>query len=141
MTSKLFISFLLIFSSVTIATSAEPEQENVLKLHVIYSEKIQDIMQRLSLSVYDEELTMDQIEALFDNASELYVAATSLRQALPGIDLTVAEKSIFENIAKQLQVEANNLGYMAQNSDKKGMEIVYDRLNNTCVACHELFRF
>ncbi len=139
MTKTLFLFFLLFFSS--IAITAEPDQENVLKLHVIYSENIQKIMQRLSLSVYDNELTMEQIEDLFDIASELYLAATNLKQALPGIDLSVSEKNIFENIAKQLQVEANNLGYMAQQNDYKGMKIVYERLNNTCAACHELFRF
>ncbi len=139
MTKILLISFLLFFSS--IATPAEPDQENVLKLHVIYSENIQEIMQRLSMSVYEENLDMEQIEELFDNASELYLTAKSLKQALPGIDLTVSEKSIFENIAKQLQIEANNLGYMAQNNDKEGMQMVYKRLNDTCVACHELFRF
>ena len=139
MTKILLISFLLFYSS--IATTAETDQENVLKLHVIYSENIQEIMQRLSMSVYEENLDMQQIEELFDNASELYITAKNLKQALPGIDLTVSEKNIFENIAKQLQIEANNLGYMAQNNDKEGMQMVYKRLNDTCVSCHELFRF
>ncbi len=140
MTRKLILIFIFFYCGINIALAADPEHE-VIKLHVIYSEKIQEIMQRLSLSVYDNELTMEQIEDLFDIASELYIAATNLKQALPGIDLTVSEKNIFENIAKQLQVEANNLGYMAQQNDYKGMKIVYERLNNTCAACHELFRF
>ncbi len=139
MTKTLFIFFLIFFSS--IAMTAEPDQGNVLKLHVIYSENIQEIMQRLSISVYEEELNMEQIEKLFDNTSELYLTAKNLKQALPGIDLTVSEKNIFENIAKQLQIEANNLGYMAQNNNKEGMQMVYKRLNDTCISCHELFRF
>jgi cytochrome c556 len=139
MTKILSIYFLLFFSNITAAV--EPDQESVLKLHVIYSENIQEIMQRLSMSVYEENLDMEQIEKLFDNASELYITAKNLKQALPGIDLTVSEKNIFENIAKQLQIEANNLGYMAQNNDKEGMQMVYKRLNDTCISCHELFRF
>jgi len=91
--------------------------------------------------VYDEALTMEQINEIFDRASELHLAAKKLTQALPGIDLTESEKNIFENIARQLQIEANNLGYMAQNNDKQGMEIIYQRLNYTCAACHDLFRF
>jgi cytochrome c556 len=84
---------------------------------------------------------MDQINELFDTASELLLAAKKLDQALPGIELTVPEKTIFETVARQLQIEANNLGYMAQNSDKEGMQMTYKRLNDTCIACHELFRF
>jgi cytochrome c556 len=143
MTTKLFIFFLLFLCSTTVAITAEleTEQEDTIKLHVIYSEKIQAIMQRLSISVYEEKLTMDQINELFDNASELLLAAKNLTQALPGIELTVPEKSIFENVARQLQIEANNLGYMTQNNDKEGIEIVYKRINETCIACHELFRF
>ncbi len=139
MIRKTFISLLLSFSLIPINSIADPEQP--LKLHVIYSKNIQDIMHRLSSSVYEEELTMDQINILFDNASELLVAAKRLNQALPGIELTVTEKSIFENVARQLQIEANNLGYMATNNDKEGIEITYKRLQETCVACHELFRF
>ena len=147
MTKTIFISILLFFYGITITTAsepeldAEPEQENTIKLHVIYSEKIQAIMHRLSLSVYEKELTIEQIHELFDNASELLLAARKLNQALPGIELTVTEKNIFENVAKQLQIEANNLGYMAQNNDKEGMQMTYKRLNDTCIACHELFRF
>ncbi len=143
MTKKIFISLLLFFASLTIAATEEPdpEQESIMKLHVIHSKNIQNIMQRLSLSLYDEELTMDQINELFDRASELLLSAKKLNQALPGIELTIPEKSIFENVARQLQIEANNLGYMAQNNDKEGVKITYERIQNTCIACHELFRF
>jgi cytochrome c556 len=98
-------------------------------------------MHRLSLSVYEDELSMQQIGKLFDNTSELYLATKKLTQALPGFDLSETEKMIFENMARQLQIEANNLGYMTQNKDKEGMRIIYKRLNDTCIACHELFRF
>lgn len=139
MIKNTFILLLFLLGLMPIASIAEQEQP--LKLHVIFSEKIQGIMQRLSSSVYEEELTMDQINELFDNASELLLAAKSLNQALPGIELTVAEKRIFENVARQLQIEANNLGYMATNNDKEGSQLTYKRLQETCIACHELFRF
>lgn len=128
--------FILLFLNSAIA-----EQENTLRLHVIYNEKIQKIMQHLSLSVYEEELDMAQMEELFDNASELYLTAKNMKQALPGIDLTATERNIFENLSRKLQVETNNLGYMAKHNDKEGMQIVYKQLYDTCVLCHELFRF
>jgi hypothetical protein len=63
---KLFISLLLFFGNITIALNdtwagnfaEDIEQESPLKLHVIYSENIQEIMHRLSLSVYEDELSM-----------------------------------------------------------------------------------
>jgi len=143
MRKTLFISILLIFtctSHLTVATEINQENDNI-KLHVIQSKEIQEIMHRLSFSVYDETLSIEQINELFDGASELLLAAKKLTQALPGIDLSKSEKTIFESIARQLQIEANNLGYMAQNNDKEGMEIIYQRLNSTCAACHDLFRF
>ena len=140
---KNYFSILLIFLLSLPATSiAEPEQqEEDIRLHVIYSEKLQAIMHKLSSSVYEEELSLEQIDELYDNASELYLAAKELDQALPGIDLSYAEKNIFENLARQLQIEANNMGHMAEKNDKEGLQITYERLSRTCAACHDLFRY
>jgi cytochrome c556 len=135
------VASLLLFFLFAVVTTAEPEPEKDIKLHVIYSEKLQTIMHKLSLSVYEEELTLEQINKLFDNASELYIAAKELDQAIPGIELTYTEKNIFENIARQLQIEANNMGFMAKNNDKEGLQMTYDRLSQTCSACHDLFRY
>lgn len=142
MTIKTVISLTLLvcYTSISSSTELETGQES-LKLHVIYSENLQTIMHKLSASVFEEELNGDQINELYDNASELYVAATELDQALPGFKLNPTEKSVFENIARQLQIEANNMGYMAQNNDKEGLQMTYDRLSRTCIACHDLFRY
>lgn len=142
------INFLIIISLLCspVLTIAEPRQEqeqqqDSIKLHVIYSEKLQIIMHKLSASVYEEEPDLEQINELFDNASELYLAAKELDQALPGFQLTPTEKNIFENIARQLQVEANNMGFMAQDNDTEGLKVTYERLSRTCAACHDLFRY
>lgn len=140
MSIKTILILLLLFCCISINTTAETK-ENSIRLHVIYSERLQDIMHKLSLSVYSEELSLKEIDRLYDNASELYLAAKELDQALPGFNLSPAEKSIFENIARQLQLEANNMGYMAQNNDKEGLQMTYDRLTQTCAACHDLFRY
>lgn len=139
---KVFVISIFLLGSSTMSTSAESEQQqDNIKLHVIYSEKLQAIMHKLSSSVYEEELNLEQINELFDNASELYVAAKGLDQALPGFQLNPTEKSVFENIARQLQVEANNMGFMAQNNDTEGLKMTYERLSQTCAACHDLFRY
>ena len=137
--SNIILVFFFCLPALTIADS-ENHEENI-KLHVIYSEKLQAIMHKLSFSVYDLKLDIEQINELYDNASELYVAAKELDQALPGFKLNPTEKSVFENIARQLQIEANNMGFMAQNNDTEGLQMTYERLNLTCAACHDLFRY
>ena len=132
-----------------LAESEKTDATETLIFHAIYSENLREIMHRLSQSVYENELDNAETEKtriknkqqLFDNASELYIAAQKMTQALPGFDLTEDEKNIFEGLAKQLQIEANNLGYMSMKNDQAGMESVFKRLNDTCAACHELFRF
>lgn len=154
MTYKSILSFLLFLASITfsytvLSDSGKPDHEDALIFHAIYSKNLREIMHRLTQSVYDgelnssqnEEVRMKHIQQLFDNASELYVAAENLTQAIPGFDLSKDEKNIFEGLAKQLQTEANNLGYMAENNDQAGIKNVFKRLNDTCAACHELFRF
>ena len=45
-----------------ISASAGSEQmQDSIQLHVIYSEKLQAIMHKLSSSVYEEELNLEQI--------------------------------------------------------------------------------
>ena len=135
------ITSFLLFTFFFITPVLNKADSDSIRLHVIYSEKLQTIMHKLSASVYEDELSLEQIDELYDNASELYVAAQELDQALPGFDLSPTEKNVFENIAKQLQIEANNMGYMAQQNDKEGLQISYERLNRTCAACHDLFRY
>ena len=130
-------------------SSVQAETNDPIMFHAIHSENLQEIMQRLTQSVYDkqrdtaenEDTRMKNIQRLFDNASELYVAAKNLTQALPGFNLSDTEKNVFEGLARLLQVEANNLGYMTENNDLEGMNKVFKRLNDTCSACHDLFRF
>lgn len=154
MTYKSTVSLLLLLtgiSGVTLLQSApeKSETENSLIFHAVYSENLREIMHRLNQSIYDRELETTQDESvrmqytrqLFDEASELYLAAEKLTQALPGFDLSEVEKDVFEGLARQLQIEANNLGYMSKNNDQHGMDAVFKRLNDTCAACHELFRF
>lgn len=154
MTNKLILSLLLLLTSITITKTAWSDSEqsdanDPLIFHAIYSEKLRKIMHQLSQSVYDKKLDISESkkirienrQELFDNASELYITAKNLTQALPGFDLSIDEKNTFEGLARQLQIEANNLGYMTEVDDTEGMEAVFQRLNNTCNACHELFRF
>lgn len=127
-------------------SSITPEK---LEFHVVYSEDLRDIMQRLNQLVYKKELSAPHknelrsqyLEKLVYTVNELGFAAIVLQEALPGFDLSSEEKDIFHAIAIQLQKETENFKEMAEQNDTINMERSYKRLNDTCSACHELFRF
>ncbi len=129
-----------------IDSSITPEK---LEFHVVYSKDLRDIMQRLNQLVYKKELgelnkqeiRKRHMEELVYTVNELGYAAIFLQEALPGFDLSTEEKDIFHAIAIQLQKEAENIKKMAEQDDTVNMERSYKRLNDTCSACHELFRF
>ena len=129
-----------------IDSSITPEK---LEFHVVYSEDLRDIMQRLNQLVYKNELSelhkkelrSQHLEDLVYAVNELGFAAIILQDALPGFELSTEEKDIFHAIAIQLQKEAENIKEMAEINDTVNMERSYKRLNDTCSACHELFRF
>lgn len=150
MTNKLFLLALLIGINFSINSYAEADNaDEVLSFHVIHNEDIQEIMQRLTRALYNkekdikpyEEIDIEHAQKLFDLASELYLAAGKLELALPGIKLTEDEKNVFVGLARQLQIEANKLAYLRDEKDQPDLEVTFKRLNDTCAACHELFRF
>ena len=129
-----------------IDSSVTPDK---LEFHVVYSEDLREIMQRLNQLVYKKELSELNIkelrnrhlEELVYTVNELGYAAIFLQEALPGFNLSTEEKDIFHAIAIQLQKESVNIKEMAEQDDTVNMERSYKRLNDTCSACHELFRF
>jgi len=126
-----------------------PTTPEKLEFHVIYSKDLRDIMQRLNQLIYKKELSElskkelrnQYMEELVYTVNELGYAAIFLQEALPGFDLSTEEKDIFQAIAIQLQKEAENIKEMAEQNDTVNMDRSYKRLNDTCSACHELFRF
>ncbi len=126
-----------------------PISPEKLEFHVVYSEGLRDIMRRLNQLVYKKELSdlnknelrNQHLEELVYTVNELGFAAIVLQEALSGFDLSTEEKDIFHALAIQLQKEAENIKEMAEQNDTVNMERSYKRLNDTCAACHELFRF
>ena len=146
------LTSLLIFLMSATTTYSEMESSipsDKLEFHVVYSKNLRDIMQRMNQLVYKKELSelnkkelrSQHLEDLVYTVNELGYAAIFLQDALPGFKLSTEEKDIFHAIAIQLQKEAENIKEMAEQNDMVNMERSYNRLNDTCSACHELFRF
>ncbi len=150
---KLISTYLVIFLP-CIAFSAHPEtdnkyQEDKLQFHAIQSDLIKDIMHRINSSYYEaapdefesDENLQENITHLIININELMIATLYLNRAMPAFDLTDEEKQIFQSVAAQLNQEAISLRQATEKRDYHKMNVSYQRLTDTCAACHELFRF
>lgn len=141
--AKVLLSGLLFIFSATGAVLGQPA------LHGIYSEKLKTIMLRMNQLVYEREMTALQVQEvrerhlkdLINTVSELVKAAEVLTDAVPGIELKKEDQVIFRAMANQLYGEAQEIGNMVEEKDYSSLDPAYRRLNETCNACHSLFRF
>jgi len=147
------VKFLIIFLAfiltplVGLAQESQPLQEPLI--HVIASDRIRGIMQHLNdlvtargmTALQVMELRVQHLKDLVATIDELVQASEELTDAIPGIRMSPENKITFEALAKKLQDEAAELKDMAEATNYAGMEPAYQRLNSTCDACHQLFRF
>ena len=117
-------------------------------LHGIYSEQLKTIMLRMNQLVYEREMTALQVQEvrerhlrqLLDTIAELVRSAGTLTDAVPGIELSSEDQVVFRAMAAQLYREAQNIGVLVEEKNYNALEPAYQRLNETCNACHSLFR-
>lgn len=147
------MKFLIIFLAciltplVSVAQESEPLHEPLI--HVIASDRVRGIMQHLNdlvtarglTALQVMELRVQHLKDLVATIDELVLAAEALTDAIPGIRMSPENKITFEALAKKLQDEAAGMKEMAEATNYAGMEPAYQRLNSTCDACHQLFRF
>lgn len=147
MSMRARISILLLtFLCVVAGTGAGQQQP---ALHGIYSEKLKPIMLRLNQLVYEREMTALQVQEvreqqlrhLIDTVADLVKASEVLTDAVPGIELNKEDQVIFRSMARQLFGEAQNIEVLVEEKNYAALDPAYRRLNETCNACHNLFRF
>lgn len=149
---KTFLVVLLTSFFLCAAVTAEDTTHKKLKtplIHVIVSDQIQEIMQKLNqlmnergLSALDiMEYRAEYLRDLITAANELVIAAENMTDAIPGVRIEPQNQVTFEAMAKQLQEQAVNIAFMAEQTDEMGLEPAYQRMTETCNACHALFRF
>lgn len=117
-------------------------------LNVIHSERLRPIMQRLDSLTYDRERTalelqrlqMQQIEELLDAAGDLLERSTQLLEIAPDSHLTEGDQITFRAMASELyeQTLYINTQYRMGHGDEAWH--AYEKLRDTCNACHRLFR-
>lgn len=124
------------------AASAKPA------LQAIHSGDIRAIMRRLNAHVHEREYTqleLDQLrrrnlEKLAGLAAELVAVSDNLPGVLPDIQLTTEEQTTFRVMASQLHNETMQLLNAGMHIPYQELNDGYRRLQQTCAACHNLFR-
>ena len=144
----MLIALCFMFSAHTVYGQEQQSIKQPL-IHVIISDRIQEIMKHLNdlvnargmTALQVMELRVKHLNELIATIDELVAAADNLTEAIPGIRLSPENKITFEALAKKLQDEAAGLKTLAEETNYAGMEPAYQRLKSTCDACHQLFRF
>ncbi len=117
-------------------------------LHAISSEKLRVIMQDMYSSAYksgvpdlqDGKMSEEKMADLIEAVEELLFHAELLSTGQPSVKLNETELATFRAMAGQLYTEALNLQQLTEYYDYHAIEPAYERLNQTCTACHNLFR-
>lgn len=127
----------------------DPEQSAKPMAHAVSSEKLKKIMQQLNQLTYEKELAPMQlkevreryIQELMSAIDELLSAAQELTYAIPGFSMNPEERNTFVEMAWRLKSEAYRLRYTAESGNDTELDLAYQRLNHTCLTCHQMFRF
>lgn len=122
--------------------------ENEETLHAVSSEKLRIIMKSLRSSLNkdgtgtlpSEKISEDQMADIIEAVEELMFHAELLSEGKPLVNLNKNEMVTFRALASQLYTEALNMKQLTEYYDYNVLIPAYDRLTQTCSACHSLFR-
>lgn len=122
--------------------------ENNQALHAVSSEKLRQIMQNLRASIDkdgtgtlpSEKISEEQMADLLEAVEELVFHAELLTEGKPNVNLNENELVTFRALAGQLYTEALNIKQLTTYYDYNVLIPAYDRMTQTCSACHSLFR-
>ena len=154
--TRALLFFILIFT--TSISNGQDDNSNSDRngpiAHAEASERLTIIMRRLFSVVHEErieenlDLTKADLSDLLEAVEELIFYSELMSAKVPESELEVHDQVIFRALASQLYDESLNIQQLAKNynfdlTDSRKDNIFYDateRLNQTCAACHQLFR-
>jgi uncharacterized membrane protein len=154
---SLALIIILLFIAVSIGTNQESNvssEDNEYLLHAESSERLINIMQQISLLANAKNLeetikpTEEDMVDLIEAVEELLFYAELMSIKVPATELEESKGVIFSAMASQLYDEALNIQQLTTNYDfhvtdssqEHILDEAYERLSQTCIACHQLFR-
>lgn len=149
----LLIAAVLIVYFVVTREVEEIKTDNKMTHHGDPGERLRMIMQNINLTIHDstnvdaqtDRISRQDMEDMIEVIEELVLYAEMMSTELPHPGLDNNEKVTFRAMAGQLYSEALNIqqttrDYNLDTYDYEVLNINYRRLNETCVACHQMFR-
>ena len=149
-------SFLMVFllctgHVITMSTAVAGGEESSAASHGTTSERLQNIMQNLNLSVTDtnnpdnqpEDIAATDLQEMQEAVEELLFHAELMSRDYLELGLTGSRQVTFRALAGQLYTETLNIKRVVENYSSNDEELLYSawqRLYETCAACHEQFR-
>jgi hypothetical protein len=143
---------------VPFATAAGPVDETPIPdpdvgQHGMVGERLRMIMENINATVHDtgsvdgdrDKLTRNGLDDMIEAVQELMYFAEFMTLNPPRRDLGENQIVTFRALASQLYTEALNVRDIARDYDLATHDFellnsAYERLYQTCAACHELFR-
>lgn len=118
------------------------------QLHALMADDINALMARVSVLMYDQNRTVDELDRerqrnarqLAEAAGQLGVAARRIESLLPQLNLDPAESAEFVNLARLLGEHAKGVADAVQEQDFRRAEQFTEQMTTTCTACHQLYR-
>ena len=117
-------------------------------LSAIHNNDIRTIMRRLNALVYEREYTQleldrlrrENLQMLVDAAADLIKISDKLPDLISDQEISSDEQITFKAMARQLHNEASQLLDSDPDISYHELNNGFQRLQQTCAACHNLFR-
>ena len=133
------------------ATLPRPDQytpENVIRLHSLNSARLREIMHGIRQWRQDNPAAElhrsgpegQQVDELSRRVEDLLYQAELMSMGLPFTNLNDTEMLIFKALGSKLYTEADELREVIQSGRYGQLEHAYARMDQTCLACHQMFR-
>ena len=149
----LFITGISICCNAVASDAEGVKQQKNTTSHAVPGERLRTIMQNINLTIHDstnpdtqtDRISERDMEEMIEAVEELLFYAEMMSTDLPRPELDKNELVTFRALAGQLYTETLNIqqtarDYNIDTYDYELLNISYRRLNETCAACHQMFR-
>jgi len=143
--------FSLAVSSLLMACASNDRPTNTPgsdQLHALMTEELNLELVRLNTLSFDlhrNQTELDQLrarhsEAIADAAARLREGAASIHAQSPALNLPERDIQRFHELAQELERHAASLHGYARDGEVQEFDTPLREINNTCNACHSLYR-
>jgi hypothetical protein len=144
----LLILLFLFYTTNSISDDGVDSSKNTVIHHADSSERLRFIMLKLNSAfksgihtdVHNEKIINGSMEELIEAIENLLRISQTMTADAPSFNLNTNQEETFRSISNQLYVDALYLKQATKSYDYSLIDEAYQRLNQNCVNCHNLFR-